>query len=83
MKRVLLIGTVTSLGLLTAAVGPGSLGLRLLAPDNRPYGDTDARPGLLVPGGPNGTPSPTTPSRPPPYESPDPAGTGGFRKLSA
>ena len=77
MKRVLLIGTVTSLGLMTAAAGQGSLGLGLLAPDNRPYGYTGAGPSLLAPGEPNWKPSPTTPSNPHPYDYPDPGGTGG------
>ena len=67
MKRVLLLGTVTSLGLMTAAAGQGSLGLGLLAPDNRPYSYTGAGPGLLAPDGPNWKPSLTPPSNPHPY----------------
>ena len=82
MHRVLLIGTVTGLGLMTAAAGQGSLGLSLLAPDNRPYGYTGAGPSLLAPGGLNWTPRPTTPSNPQPYYDSYPPGTGGSRKLS-
>jgi len=83
MKRVLLIGTVASLGLMTAAAGQDSLGRDPLAPDNQPSGYTGAEPSLLGPGGPNWEPSPATPSNPFPYDSPYPAGTGGVRKLSA
>ena len=83
MKRVLRIGTVVSLGLMTAAAGQDSLGRGLLAPDNQPSGYTGAEPSLLAPGGPNWEPSPATPSNPSPYDSPYPAGTGEVRKLSA
>ena len=83
MKRVLLIGTVTSLGWLTAAAGQDSLGWGLLAPDNQPSGYTGAGPSQLAPGGPNWTPSPVSPRTPYPHDDPYPAGTGGSRKLSA
>ena len=83
MNRVLRIGTVVSLGLMTAAAGQDSLGRGPLAPDNQPSGYTGAEPSLLGPGGPNWEPSPATPSNPFPYDSPYPAGTGGVRKLSA
>ena len=83
MKRVLLIGTVASLGLLTAAAGQDSLGWGLLAPDNQPSSDTGAGPSPLAPGGPNWTPSPVSPGTPYLHDDPYPAGTGGSRKLSA
>ena len=81
MKCVLLMGTVASLGLLTAAADQDSLGLGLRAPDSRPSGYTGAGPSLLAPGEsnwpsllapgkPNGTPSPTTPGNPRPYDYP-------------
>ena len=57
MKRVLRIGTVVSLGLMTAAAGQDSLGRGPLAPDNQPSGYTGAEPSLLGPGGPNWEPS--------------------------
>jgi hypothetical protein len=83
MKRVLRIGMVASLGVMTAAAGQDSLGRGLLAPDNQPSGYTGAEPRLLAPGGPNWEPSPATPSNSYPYDSPYPAGTGEVRKLSA
>jgi hypothetical protein len=83
MKRVLLIGTVASLGVLIAAAGQDSLGRGLLAPDNQPSNYTGAGPNLLAPGGPNWKPSPVSPRNPYPYDYPYPAGTEGSRKLSA
>jgi hypothetical protein len=61
MKRALRIGTIASLGLMTAAAGQDSLGRGLLAPDNQPSGYTGAGPSLLAPGGSNWEPSPATP----------------------
>ncbi len=70
MKRVLRIGTIASLGLMTAAAGQDSLGRGLLGPDNQPSGYTGAEPSLLAPGGPNWEPRPATPSNPYPTHIP-------------
>ena len=83
MKRVLLVGAVAGLGLMAAVAGHGSLGLGLLAPDDKPYDYTGAGPSLLGSGGPNWIPRPAPPFNPHWYDDPYPAGKGGSRKQLA